>query len=115
MRTRRGEYGIFDDIYQSLHMLEEFGLVDVRDTMKGRSRGKIKAFADDDPDGSRAPEPYRIIYPGEGTKAAHEHSAIDQATYLLNVYPVPPRLSDEINIAGTRLIQTLTAGPVHSP
>lgn len=93
IRVRRGWYGLSDEAYEAIHLLEEFGLIGIQDTMTGRNRGKIKAYADGDKDGSRAPEPYRLIYPAENEAAVFSEPAIERVKRVLSTNRVPPRLT----------------------
>ena len=104
--ARRGLYGITDEVYESIHALDEFGLIDIKDTVEGRNRGKVKVFPPGDPDGSRAPEPYRLIYPPADlppTGYLTGKSAFNKVAGTLRLYPAPPRLSDEVDLAGFTL------------
>jgi hypothetical protein len=99
IRVRRGWYGLSDEAYETIHTLEEFGLIDILDTMTGRKRGKIKAYADDDKDGSRAPEPYRLIYPAGNEASVYSEPAITRAKQVLTLNTAPTRLTDQLDLA----------------
>lgn len=98
IRTRRGYYGISDEVYQSIHTLEEFGLIRIVDTMEGRNRGKLKAFSAGDPEATRAPEPYRIIYPPTSADL-YSRSAIETVLEQLKAHPVPERLKQVVDFS----------------
>lgn len=111
---RRGLYGITDEVYESIHLLDEFNLIDIKDTVDGRSRGKVKVFPPGDPNGSRAPEPYRLIYPPAdvpSTGYLTGSTAFNFVEQHLRLYPAPPRLSDEINLEGFTLRWTPAPRP----
>lgn len=93
--TRWAVYGISGEAYESIHELEEFGLLSVYDTMPHRRHGKLRlplpslrAAGDADGD-STSPVPYRL-------KAAPFNAfgrpALEIIRQSLRNYPVPPRL-----------------------
>lgn len=62
-KVRAERYGISGEVYDSVHELVEFGLVDLIDPMPNRRRGKFNQAAAQrgkDPDASFAPQPYRF-------------------------------------------------------
>lgn len=61
-RLRWSHFGLADEAYETIHELEEFGLISVVDTMPNRSRGRIRPADElqDASEGSAKKECYRL-------------------------------------------------------
>jgi hypothetical protein len=88
-------YGISGEVYASVHELAEFGLIELYDTMPGRSQGKFKPInpGDDEDDYGLPPypEPYRFVYDRNGL--VFNRDAYQVVNTALQEHPYPPRLS----------------------
>ncbi|NOP96563.1 hypothetical protein [Mycolicibacterium sp.] len=89
---RRDHLGLKDEAYETIHELDEFGLIDVYDPVEGRRRGRIRPAA-----GGRPPDPYLLTPTLLGGYPSHERAfdrtlfekpAIDVVTDRLNL-PIP--------------------------
>lgn len=95
-RTMRwAVYGISGEAYESIHELEEFGLLEVHDTMPHRRQGKLRLLsssrkAEVEASGdSASPVPYRLRLAPD---TAFGRPALDIIQPRLRNNPVPPRL-----------------------
>jgi hypothetical protein len=95
--VREDRYGISGEVYESVHELEEFGLLTIYDPMPNRRRGKVrKATAQQqadslDSESSLAPLPYRFKLTPE---SIFEQNALDVVQKRLSDNALPPRLQD---------------------
>jgi hypothetical protein len=70
MSVRWGRYGISGKVYEAVHELTEFGVIELNDPMPTRRRGKFRPFTEEQQDIALAhrnlpgPVPYRFIYDG---------------------------------------------------
>lgn len=94
--VRWGTYGISGEVYEAVHELAEFRVIELNDPMPTRRRGKFRPFTEEQQDTARSrghfpgPVPYRFIYDG-GTIFASR--AVDVITTSLRRNPDPPRLA----------------------
>jgi hypothetical protein len=94
--VRRQTYGISGEVYEAVHELAEFRVIELNDPMPGRRRGKSRLFTEKQQDTALShgdgpgPVPYRFIYDG-GTIFARR--AADVITATLRGNPDPPRLA----------------------
>jgi len=100
--TRWSSYGISGEAYGVIHELEEFGLLQIHDTMPHRRRGKLREMPTDqraqaESEGeSFTPVPYRLIL-SEDTLL--DRPAMTAVLDSLKDSPLPPRLSDATILA----------------
>jgi hypothetical protein len=96
MSVRWGTYGISCEVYEAVHELAEFSVIELNDPMPARRRGKFRPFTEEQQDialsrGDRpGPVPYRFIYDGGATFA---RPAVEIITATLRQNPDPPRLA----------------------
>jgi hypothetical protein len=87
-------YGLSGEVYASIHELQEFGLIEIIDTMPNRRGGKVKPTATnpgDDPDETGlSPVPYRFTV----SKGGYNQDALTVVENCLATSPLPPRLAD---------------------
>ena len=94
--VRRETYGISSEVYEAVHELAEFSVIELNDPMPARRRGKSRPFTEEQQDIALSrgrwpgPVPYRFIYDG-GTIFARP--AADVITTTLRRNPDPPRLA----------------------
>ena len=90
IRLGRGE------VYEAVHELAEFSVIELNDPMPARRRGKFRPFTEKQQDialsrGDRpGPVPYRFIYDG-GTIFGRRAAEVITTTLRRN--PDPPRLA----------------------
>lgn len=93
-RVRFTVYGISSEAYNAVHELQEFGLLNITDTMPNRRRGKVRpptqAQIDDAADEERSLEP--VPYFLELIPGALQRPAMDVVTAQLNTFELPPRV-----------------------
>jgi hypothetical protein len=96
MSVRWGTYGISGEVYEAVHELAEFSVIELNDPMPTRRRGKFRPFTEEQQDialsrGDRpGPVPYRFIYYGGTTFA---RPAAEVITTTLRQNPDPPWLA----------------------
>ena len=96
--VRRGTYGISGEVYEAVHELAEFSVIELNDPMPGRRRGKSRPFTEEEQDIALSrgrqpgPVPYRFIYYGGTT---FDRRAADVITTTLRQNPEPPRLASQ--------------------
>jgi hypothetical protein len=94
--VRWGTYGISSEVYEAVHELAEFSVIELNDPMPARRRGKFRPLTEEQQDialprGDRpGPVPYRFIYDG-GTIFARPAAEVITTTLRRN--PDPPRLA----------------------
>lgn len=96
--VRARTYGLSNEVYFHVHELVEFGLVNLRDPMPGRRRGKISERrtrllsppSQGEPQ-PLAPLPYQFSVPGWTAFGRDAPSVVNQA---LTTLPLPYRLDD---------------------
>ena len=93
--TRWAVYGISGEAYEAIHGPEEFGLLNVYDTMPHRRHGKIRLLqtaekaAIEASGDSTSPVPYRLE---SAPDTALDRPALDIICPSLRHHPAPPRL-----------------------
>jgi hypothetical protein len=96
MSVRWQTYGISSEVYEAVHELAEFSVIELNDPMPGRRRGKFRPFTEEQQDIARSrgdrpgPVPYRFIYDASTTFA---RPAAEVITTALRRNPDPPRLT----------------------
>ena len=94
--VRWGTYGISGEVYEAVHELAEFSVIELNDPMPTRRRGKFRPFTEEQQDIALArghqpgPVPYRFIYYGDTT---FDRPAAEVITTTLRQNPDPPRLT----------------------
>lgn len=94
--VRWGTYGISGEVYEAVHELAEFRVIELNDPMPTRRRGRFRPFTEEQQDIALSygywpgPVPYRFIYDG-GT--IFSQRAADVITTALTRNPAPPRLA----------------------
>jgi hypothetical protein len=94
--VRWGTYGISGEVYEAVHELAEFSVIELNDPMPARRRGKFRPFTQEQQDIALSrghqpgPVPYRFIYYGDTTFA---RPAAEVITTTLRQNPDPPRLT----------------------
>lgn len=94
--VRWERYGLSGEAYESIHELEEFGLIDIYDPMPNRRRGKIQLPSKDErsaaerDEKSFEPVPYRFIH-GD-LELIFNRDARETVFDCLNESDIPPRL-----------------------
>jgi hypothetical protein len=95
--VRWTRYGLSGEVYEAVHELDEFGLIDIRDTMPRRRRGKLKLSTQQQREyaerhgGSLAPEPYQFVYDTIGSAFQREAARVVLGSLKAN--PLPPRMT----------------------
>jgi hypothetical protein len=89
-RVRSSRYGLSDEAYESIHNLEEFGLVKIHDPMPNRRYGRFSRSdsGDAQESGQFAPQPYQISFLRGLDRDAHD---VISKSLLGN--SIPPRLT----------------------
>ena len=96
MSVRWETYGISGEVYEAVHELAEFGVIELNDPMPHRRRGKFQPFTEEQQDVALShgnwpgPVPYRFIYDGG---MVFRKRAPDVVTTALRRNPDPPRLA----------------------
>lgn len=96
--VRWARYGLSGEVYEAAHELVEFGLIEIRDTMPERRRGKLKPPTRQQRERaegygqSLAPEAYRFVYDTSGN--AFQNDATQVVLGSLKEHSLPPRMLD---------------------
>lgn len=89
---RDTRYGISGEVYESVHELAEFGLLQIIDPMPNRRRGKFNPktlSGQSAEEEGLAPTPYRFVIIPDGLT----REATDVITNCLDSSPLPPRIT----------------------
>ena len=94
--VRRAVYGLSDEAYESIHDLEEFGLIRIYDPMPGRRFGRFsRPDTPPSPDGGQfRPLPYQISLVNGLDRDAHQAVSV-----ALAANSIPPRLTEGYELA----------------
>jgi hypothetical protein len=98
--VRQKRYGLSGEAYESIHELEEFGLIEIHDPMPNRRRGKVRTATEDErsaaerAEKSFEPSPYRFI--PKDLDMVFDRDARETVLKCLKESNIPPRLSDSL-------------------